>query len=280
MNATDDWYDVSRLTERSDRIDEAGDYGMFLIEGEDRSVLVDAGAGVGDLRRLVEGLVDTPVTLVLTHTHWDHIGAAAGFDDVRVAPAELPADGRITIDSHSDEFVDRPAAFAKRWTDHGYEFPDGVDPGTYAIDPADATALSLEGGLDLGDRTLDVVELPGHSPGQVGLLDPATKTLYGGDVIHVDYDLYVMFERCDLGAYIDSFERVRDLRDRGAFDTLVTSHNEPFSGDSLSIVDDLLEGLREIAAEEREHETVETDWGPARSYRIGRSNVLLPAAAD
>jgi glyoxylase-like metal-dependent hydrolase (beta-lactamase superfamily II) len=274
MNATDDWYDVTRLTDRSYRIDEGGDYGMFLIEGEERSILVDAAAGVGDLYGLVTALVETPITLVLTHTHWDHIGAASQFDDVRVSPAELPSDGRVTLDSLTDEFLERPARFVERWLDHGYELPDGVDPEAYEIEPADATALSVDEPIDLGDRTLEVVPLPGHSPGQIGLLDPATETLYGGDVIHYEYNLYIMFEDCDLDAYIESLERVRMLRDDGAFETLATSHNDPLSGDELTIVDDLLEGLREIAAGEREYEVVETDYGPARSYQIGRSKVL------
>jgi glyoxylase-like metal-dependent hydrolase (beta-lactamase superfamily II) len=274
MDAADGWYDVTRLTDRSYRITEADRYGAFLIEGASRSVLVDAGIGVGDLPGLVSRLVGTPVTLVLTHTHWDHIGAAADFEDVRVAPAELPSDGRIAIDSLSDEFTDRPARFTDRWLDAGKDFPDGVDPNEYAIEPADATALSVGGTVDLGDRTLEVVPLPGHSPGHIGLLDPTTGTLYGGDVIHRDRGLYVHFQDCDIDAYVGSVGRVRELRESGRFETLATSHNDPLSGGDLSLVDDLFEGLEGIRAGERTPETVDTDWGPAHSYRVGDSEIL------
>lgn len=274
MNATDEWYDVSRITDKSYSILEADDYGMFLIEGEDRAVLVDAGAGVGDLRGLVTDLVDTPITLVVTHTHWDHIGAASQFDDVLVSPLELPPDGRIRIDSLSDEFVHRPTQFTNRWVDAGNELPGDLAPDEHTIDPADADPLPADGLIDLGDRSLEVIEFSGHAPGHVGLLDPATDTLYGGDVIHFDHNLYIMFEDCDLEAYVDSMARLKELRDDGAFDVLATSHNEPISGDDLGIVDELLDGLREIAAGEREYEIVETDWGEARSYEIGDSEVL------
>jgi glyoxylase-like metal-dependent hydrolase (beta-lactamase superfamily II) len=274
MNATDDWYDVERLNDRSYAIDEGDGYGMFLIEGTDRSVLVDAGTGVGDLRGLVTGLVETPITLVLSHTHWDHIGAASQFDDVLVHPIELPEDGRVRIDSLSSEFTHRPTQFANRWVEDGNELPDGVDPDAHAIEPVDAEPLPENDAIDLGDRALDVIPFPGHAPGHVGLLDPATDTLYGGDVIHFDHNLYIMFEDCDLEAYVDSFRRLRDLRDDGVFETLATSHNEPLSGDDLSLVDELLEGLQEIAAGEREYEVVETDWGTARSYRVGDSEIL------
>lgn len=274
MNRTDDWYDVSALTERSYSIDEGGGYGSFLVEGDDRSVLIDAGTGVGDLHGLVTELVDTPVTLVLTHTHWDHIGAAAQFDDVLVHPAELPPDGRVTIDSLTDEFTHRPTQFATRWVADGNELPDGLDPDDHSVAPVDAEPLHVEERIDLGDRSLAVHPLPGHSPGHVGLRDPEHDVLYGGDVIHFDRNLYIMFDDCDLEAYVESMTGLRDLRDDGAFELLATSHNEPLSGDDLALVDDLVEGLREIAADEREYEVVETDWGEARSYQVGPSEIL------
>jgi glyoxylase-like metal-dependent hydrolase (beta-lactamase superfamily II) len=273
MNATDDWYDVSRLTPRSYAIDEGDGYGSFLVEGEERSVVVDAGTGVGDLAGLVDGLVDTPVTLVLTHTHWDHIGAAAGFDDVRVSPAERPPDGVVAVDSLSDEFTHRPVEFARNWVEAGNDLPDGLDPADHAIEPFETEPLD-DTGVDLGDRTLSVHPLPGHSPGHLGLLDPATDVLYGGDVVHFDRNLYVMFEDCDLEAYVDSMARVRDLREEGAFETLATSHNDPLAGADLDLVDDLLAGLREIAAGERDYEVVETTWGEAHEYHVGDSAVL------
>jgi len=274
MNGTDDWYEVTRLGERGYSIDEAEKYGSFLIAGEERSVLVDTGIGVGDLRGLVTGLVDTPVTVVLTHTHWDHIGAAAQFDDVLVSPRELPADGRVAIDSLSDEFVDRPETFVDRWVADGGAFPDGFEPDAYSVDPTPATAVPTADGIDLGDRTLEVYPLPGHSPGHLGLLDPSAGVFYGGDIVHIDRGVYLMFEDCDFDEYAESLARLVDLRDDGAFDTLATSHNEVLSGDDLSILDTLSDGFRDIAAGERDYSVVETDWGEARSYRIGDSAVL------
>ena len=274
MNRTDDWYEVTRLGERGYSIDEAEKYGSFLIAGDERSVLVDAGIGVGDLRELVTGLVDTPITVVLTHTHWDHIGAAAQFDDVLVSPRELPADGRVAIDSLSEEFVDRPATFVDRWLADGGTVPDEFEPETYAVDPAPASAVPMADGIDLGDRTLDVYPLPGHSPGHLGLLDREAGVFYGGDIVHIDRGVYLMFEDCDFDEYVQSVAELLDLRDAGAFDTLATSHNEALSGDDLSILDTLYGGLREIADGERDYSVVETDWGEARSYRIGDSDVL------
>lgn len=274
MNTTDDWYTVSRLSNHSYSIDEGDGYGMFLVEGDERSVLIDAGAGVGDLRRLTTDLVDTPITLVLTHTHWDHIGAAAQFDDVLVSPIELPSDGRISIDSLSDEFTDRPTQFTKRWVEAGNELPDGVGPDDHTIESFGASEIPMEEGLDLGDRSLDVYPLPGHSPGHLGMLDSKSGIFYAGDIIHFDKGLYIMFEDCDIQEYIESLTTLKRLHDDGAFAVLATSHNEPLSGDNLSIIDDLLDGLREITAGERNYDVVDTDWGRAHSYQIASSEIL------
>jgi glyoxylase-like metal-dependent hydrolase (beta-lactamase superfamily II) len=276
MNATDDWYDVTRLRDTSFSIDEADGYGMFLVEGSERSALIDAGVGVGNLRGFVEDLVATPITLVLTHTHWDHLGAAAQFDDVLVGSAELPADGRVAVDSLSDEFTKRPAQFRDEWLEAGRAFPESVDPADYAITPVEASPVPFASGLDLGDRTLEFVALPGHAPGHLGVLDPEADVLYGGDVVHFDRGLYVMFEDCDLDDFVESMATVSDLRDEGRFDVLATSHNDPLAGSDLSLIDDLHEGLREIAAGERDYEVVDSPWGDVRSYHVADSDVLLP----
>lgn len=274
MNATDDWYEVRRLAEHARAIREA-DYRTYLVTGDDRALLVDAGIGVGDLRALVDSLVAVPVTLLLTHSHWDHVGAAAQFDDVRIHERERGADGRVGIDTLSDEFVQRPAQFVERWREEGGAFPDGFDPEAYAIEPATGVGAVADGDtLDLGGRTLEVVHLPGHSPGHVGALDRDAGVLYGGDVVHGDRDLYVHFADCDLREYAATFDRLVDLHEAGAFDTLLTGHCPPIEGDDLALLAGLRNGLREILAGERDHERVETVWGPAHRFEIGESTVL------
>ena len=276
VNDTDEWYSVSRATERTRRIDEAVKYGMFLLEGSERALLVDAGAGVGNLRGLVDAYVDVPVTLLLTHTHWDHIGAAAQFDDVRVSGRELPADGRVRIDGLSAEFTHRPKEFAQNWLDAGNAFPDGFDPDTFGIESADATPIEAGAEFDLGDRVVEFHAVPGHSPGQLAALDRGEGVLYGGDVIHADDSLYAHFRDSDVETYRDTFERLIELRDEGAFSRLATSHNSVKEGDDLVILDDLYEGLDAILAGELDYETIETTWGAAHEYRVGDSSVLTP----
>ena len=255
MNDTDDWFEVERLDDDTWRVAEATIFNDYLFAGEDRALVLDGSVGVGDLRAMVDGLVDLPVEQVLTHTHWDHMGTAHQFDTVRVHPAERTPTGGVRADYVADEFNYSLGDWLAQYREAGGEFPDGFESSTYEIQPV-ADVGTAEGGktVDLGGRDLELLHLPGHAPGQLGALDRDRGVLYGGDVIHIDYSLFIHFEGCDLADYVDTFARLVDRRDAGAFDTLYTAHNPPLSGDELSILDAFHEGLQEIQAGEREGE--------------------------
>ena len=275
MNATEEWYDVDRLTDHSWRLTEAVLFGSFLVEGEDRALLIDAGSGAGDLRGMVEQLVDVPVTLLLSHSHWDHIGAAHQFDDVCIHPRERTADGRVTTDVVTDDFGYAPEDWVADWRAADRPFPDGFDPDGFEIQPVeDVAAVEPGDTIDLGGRTLELHHVPGHSPGQLAALDREDGVLYGGDVLHREHALYVHFEGCDLSAYLDTLERLCDLRDAGAFDTLHVSHAPSLSGDELSLLDSFRDGVADILAGELEGERVD-DHPPAVRYEIAGKDVLV-----
>ena len=59
---------------------------MYLIEGEEKAVLVDTCLGVGHLRKFVETLTEKPITVILTHGHVDHALGAPEFDEVYMNP--------------------------------------------------------------------------------------------------------------------------------------------------------------------------------------------------
>ncbi|MFP4625722.1 MAG: MBL fold metallo-hydrolase [Natronomonas sp.] len=274
MNDTDDWYQIRTLSEDSWEIREGTMFGMYLVRGDSRALLIDTGCGVGDLRRTVSDLVDVPVTVLLSHSHWDHLGGAHAFDDVLIHDLERTGDGRVPPDVVTDDFGYGPEDWIADWHGADRSFPDGFDPDRFRIETATGVdAVEPGTTIDLGGKRVELVHVPGHSPGQLAVLDRESSVCFGGDVLHADHDLYVHFDGCDLRDYHDTLERLWERVKAEAFETLYVSHAEPVSGDDMLILETLRDGIENILADDIEYELVD-DHPPARRYEIGETNVL------
>lgn len=84
-------------------------------------------------------------------------------------------------------------------------------PGGFSQRPAPLTRLVDEGDvIDLGDRSFEVLHLPGHSPGSIGLWEAATGTLFSGDALY-DGPLLDEVPGADIAAYVRTMRRLRGL---------------------------------------------------------------------
>ena len=177
---------------------------IWHVRGRDRDLLFDSGMGMAPLRENVALLREKPVLCVASHSHFDHVGAHFEFEEC------LIHGGEADILSHPtrDNTVISDYVTAEIFT----AYPDaGFDPETYEIRAAPPTRLIDEGDvLDLGDRSLAVLHLPGHSPGCIALWEAATGTLFSGDVIY-DGPIYDQIYHSCVPDYIASMERVRDI---------------------------------------------------------------------
>jgi hydroxyacylglutathione hydrolase len=131
----------------------------WIVDGGERAVVIDPG-DEGD--RLIEAL-DTPVeAILLTHTHFDHVGAVAQLARHTGAPVYCP---RIEVPVLKDI--------------NSYVFP-GYGP----YEPYDPEE-TLDGGerLSLAGLDLDVIFTPGHSPGHMSFSLAEHRLLFDGDVL-------------------------------------------------------------------------------------------------
>lgn len=278
MNDTTDWFDVERIADGCVQITEGRPVlpcNMLVFRDGGDAVLVDTGLGIADLPTVVRDVAETDVRVLLTHSHWDHIGAAHQFDDVAIHDRERGPNGRVAIDVLSDEFNQRPRQFIRDFVEQGGEFPEGFDPDSYDVVPFEG-AGALEPGQEVpvGDRTLELVPIPGHSPGQLAVLDRTSGVCHGADVLEPGGEIFAHFGNSDIGDYRETMDRLVDLRDDGAFDTLTTGHGDPIRGDNLSVLDDVQVALDRVAAGDADFEVVDTYWGPSREYSVNGIDVL------
>lgn len=273
-----DWFEIERIGDGCVQITEGHPVlpcNVLVFRDGGDAVLVDTGLGIADLPAVVRDLAGREPRVLLTHSHWDHIGAAHRFDDVAIHDRERGPNGRVAIDVLSDEFGDRPGQFVRNYREGGHEFPSGFDPDAYAIEPVEGVgALSAWDEVAVGDRTLELVPLPGHSPGQLAVLDRTSGVCHGADVLEPGYEIFAHLRHSDVDDYVETMDRLVALRDEGAFDTLTIGHGDPLRGDDLDVLDDVRAALERVAAGNAPFDVIDTNWGASRKYSVEGIDVL------
>lgn len=236
-----DWFSLTWITARTavvtePHVDDLLRAGIWYLRGRDRDLLVDTGNGVGALApylaRLRRGGRPRDPVCVCTHAHIDHIGGFHEFERRLLHPAERELASRVC-----DGAPLAPALWSvpllEQLAQSGFTPPPalvdavpfpGFDPDTFRPERAAPTHL-VRGGdeIDLGDRTLSVVDLPGHTPGSIGLIDHEERALISGDAVY-DGGLIDTLPESDVHAYL----RTMDLLRRLDVDVVYPGHGWPF----------------------------------------------------
>jgi glyoxylase-like metal-dependent hydrolase (beta-lactamase superfamily II) len=224
FTVADRWFDFERLEDGITRIWEPHvirlmQCNIWHVRGRDRDLIIDSGMGIASLHEAARHLFGHRVTAVATHSHLDHVGSLHEFSERIAHPAEAhrlaapPARASLRRDDYPPDLI---ASFVRA----GYEVSptyitalphDGYDLDSYTLTPAPVTGL-IEAGdvIDLGDRVFEVLHLPGHSPGSIGLWEAATGTLFSGDALY-DGPLLDEGDDGDIPAYLDTMRRLEKL---------------------------------------------------------------------
>ena len=119
---------------------------VYLLEGDDKALLIDAGAWMPHLAETVAKLTDKPVMVAVTHGHGDHVGGLISFPEVWIHPADT-----IMI---------------------------GEGARHYGIK---VNLLSEGDIIDLGGRQIEVLATPGHTSGSITFFDKERGYGFSGD---------------------------------------------------------------------------------------------------
>jgi len=178
---------------------------IWHVRGRDFDLVIDTGMGLDPLKQWILSCTDRPIKAIVTHCHFDHSGCLHEFD-VRLGHS---AEAEILRNPENKAVV-----YDGAWTRIAIVDPEqhpDFSPETYSITPAPLTGYLDEGDvIDLGDCVYQVLHLPGHSPGSIGLWDVKTKTLFSGDALY-DGDLLDSLYHSNKSDYHQTLSRIETL---------------------------------------------------------------------
>ena len=203
-------------------LDDHGDAACYVVAGTRKAAVIDTSIGLSNIREVAESLTSLPLTCINTHGHWDHMGGNWSFEKAYMNLADLPI---------AEEEFTAP------------EVQEGIKQFGVSYPPFEQ--LTDGQVFDLGDVELEVIFLPGHTPGEIVLLDRHDRILFSGDGI-LEHLWLQLEESLPVKTQISGMERLLPLRDQ--FDTILHGHCRQPSGAEL--FDSLLDALRELEAGE------------------------------
>ena len=189
---------------------------IWHIRGRETDLVVDTGLGVSSLYQASRHLFGQRVAALATHVHLDHVGGHHEFAECWCHRLEAPGLRRADPDYTLAGFdlskveIDVPGYATGGPALTALPAPD-YDLSAWQIRQASVTR-ELEDGdtIDLGNRHFEVLHLPGHSPGSIGLWEAKTRTLFSGDAIY-DGPLLDNLHHSDRAAYVRTMERLLSL---------------------------------------------------------------------
>lgn len=201
----DNWFTIDHIDKDTHIISEYRHWEethAYLLNGTERSLLVDTGLGICNIYDEVIKLTDKPVTAVATHIHWDHIGGHKFFPDFYAHEDELNwlnGEFPLTLEQIKDMVVDR------------CDLPEGYNVDNYKFFQGTPTMVLKDNDIiDIGGRSIQVLHTPGHSPGHICFFEKERGYLFTGDLVYKD-TLFAYYPSTDPKAYLKSIERVETL---------------------------------------------------------------------
>jgi len=170
---------------------------VYLIKGDTKNVLIDTGVA-GKFPVLKHRFSELNMRVkdvnlvILTHEHYDHIGATAFFHRTAVVAAHRLAANKLEL---QDEFVT-----FRKYKDQPSK-PFWVD-------------IWLEDGsiIDLGNYELQVIHTPGHTSGCICLYEPGAGLLFTGDTVFAGGTLSEIAVGGNVSDYVNSVRRLSNLK--------------------------------------------------------------------
>ena len=237
-----------------------GSQNLYLLEGEEKALLIDTGYGTNTLATFVKTLTDKPLLVANTHFHPDHAGGNGEFS-------------RILLHHNweADAGAVRP----------GPNLPFDIS----ALPYPDYEKILLQDGdiIDLGNREIRVLEICAHSNSSLAFLDESHRFLICGDELEsaqvLLYPLSGSNEYYDLSQHLyqhrENMRKLKHLQPK--IDHLLPNHNGfPISPDYIdrfiALVDAIYTG-EAVVEDKLNHRFIEMDPIAPKLCRVKHNGV-------
>lgn len=202
--ASNDWFEVYEVGEGVFALYEPFQWQeiiSYLIIGEKGALLFDSGNGMGNIKAVTEKITNKPVSVVVSHSHPDHIGGNHQFDNVYAVPTPFSTEQSRGVANQDAASEVVPEALCK-------PLPDGLTAETYEIRPYEITHTIENGSIiDLGDRRFEVIHIPGHTDDSIALYEKEKGYMWTGDSFYSG-SIWLFSPGTDLPSYRKSMEHL------------------------------------------------------------------------
>lgn len=191
----DDWFAIEDIAPGVFAIGEPRYHQInwnYLICGSKHALLFDTGPGLRDIKPAVDSLTDRFVIALASHLHYDHVGNLHRFSEIALADI---ADIRHY---ERDGFFYAPRDLYLGHLENMEWEPISV---THWWQPGEI--------IDLGERSLEIIATPGHSPDSISLYDREQHILFAADFLYPG-ELYAQVPGSSLSDYLTTVDRLLD----------------------------------------------------------------------
>ncbi len=251
------WLKVKEVADNVWQISDNGDDNMYLIAGKDSAILIDTGLGVADLASLVKKYTKKPLIVVNTHAHPDHSGANYQFEKIYIHPLDLEDAKQYSKPRQMPEGAQQQSTIPEAELYKGkINDPEFIPVNNGRI-------------FSLGGRKIEVIHAPGHSAGELVLLDKENKLLFTGD--NTNALVWLWLPTCrPLSQYLTTLEMLQGRMSE--YTTIFPGHKEPLPAD---FINDQIACVKGILDGSLERKPYEMSRGTAMESVYGRATVIF-----
>lgn len=196
----EDWYKTTTLFTNTHIIEEPkssqGNV-SYLIIGDSKAIMMDTGSGENfgfegtKMKYLLNELTEAPISLLLSHFHFDHNQNIHEFDNIA--------------------FPDIPS-LKQKTTNNIYPFSaEELFSGTYPENATVTEWFPLNTDIDLGNRIIQLVNIKGHTNESVAVIDKTNKLAFLGDFLY--NGTLFLFDTNDVTSYKTSIDHLISILD-------------------------------------------------------------------